>query len=132
MPRVIKSLLFGLVLLTACGATAPTLDQTDAQTKTASFLTEALSDPETTYTGTSERFQSNSTLEDFQTFVDTNLKGYTDFSVTGLSYQQGVGINATKVDGDLTYSDLTSKNASFIWSYNNATKAWTLDALRFN
>lgn len=132
MRRATKFLLLSVSLLTACTA-APILEEEAAQTETAAFLQTLATDPAAAYTETSDRFQSSISVKDFQTLVDSSsLQSYQDFTVTGLSYQQGVGVNATKVDGDIMYSDLTQQNASFIWSYNNSTQDWELDAFRFN
>jgi hypothetical protein len=131
MQQVTKLFIFSLAFLTAC-AQAPTLDSATAESKTGAFLESLASDPETAYNGASARFQASMTVDALKTYVDgTRLKDFNHFTITSIEYQQGVGINAAKVDGDVEYSDLTKQSASFIWSYDNAKKDWYLDAFRF-
>jgi len=132
MRQAIKLFILSLVLLTAC-AQAPVLDSATAESKTGAFLASVSTDPGTAYAGTSARFQSTTTEDGFKTYVDqTKLKDFNSFTITGISYQQGVGVNAAKVDGDIIFTDLTKQNASFIWTYDNAKKDWYLDAFKFN
>jgi hypothetical protein len=132
MRQAIKLFILSLVLLTAC-AQAPTLDNSTAESKTGAFLASVSTDPGTAYAGASARFQSSMTLDELKTFVDeSTLKNFNSFTITGISYQQGVGVNAAKVDGDIIFTDLTKQNASFIWTYDNAKKDWYLDAFKFN
>ena len=121
-----------LSISTAC-STSPTLEESAAGDKTIHFLEDVTTDSATAYKSTSSRFQASTSLEEFNTLIDqTHLKDYTSFNTTGVSYQQGAGVNAAKVDGTINFTDLTEQSASFIWSYDAGQNDWTLDAFRFN
>ena len=132
MQRATKLFILSLAFLTAC-AQAPTLDNATAESKTGAFLESLASNPETAYSATSARFQGSMTVDNFTTYIEsTQLKNFNHFTLTGIEYQQGVGVNAAKVDGDIEYTDLTKQSASFICSYDNTKKDWYLDAFKFN